>query len=147
QVDEQRLALRGELRLDFEPGEKRVDALADGHDRHSRTSVLARAVPDVPRGRCVSPRMIISLLLALAPPVVGNELVWRTTSAAAVYQPARQAARIEPDHGGYVVGWSEVDDDGLSHGYAGRLDGDGELTAIGVQTAGAAGAVSVARSG
>lgn len=95
-------------------------------------------------------RLLGSLLLiaaaAQAQPLVTAEVVWRKTSPAATYRPAPQAARATADGSGFVVAWSEVED-GLSRGYAGRLDAGGRLVAIGVRTAGAADAPSVAPFG
>ncbi len=47
-----------------------------------------------------------------------------------------QAAPVAADGGGFVVGWSEVDDDGVSRGYVGRLDASGRMAVVGVRTAG-----------
>jgi hypothetical protein len=93
----------------------------------------------------VRPFALLFLLAATAQaqPIVGNEVVWRTTSAAVTYKPALQAARIAADGSGFVVAWSEVED-GVSRAYAGRLDGLGRLATIGVHTTGAADAVSIA---
>src|SRR5947208_1521737 len=108
--------------------EERVDALLDGHGRHSRTVSLARAVPDVssaprvsPAVRALGPLFLLVAAIAQAQPAVGPEVVWRTTSPAATLFPAPQAARIAPDRGGFVAAWSEVED-GVSRAYAGRLD-------------------------
>lgn len=78
--------------------------------------------------------------------VVTDEVVWRTTSSAATYRPAPQAAPVAADQNGFVVAWSEVED-GLSHAYAGRLDAGGHLVTVGVRTIGAADAPSVAQLG
>jgi len=83
---------------------------------------------------------------AQAQPTIGNEVVWRTTSAAATYQPAPQAAPIAADGVGFAVAWSEFAD-GLSRAYAGRLDAAGNLIEVGVRTAGTADAASVVPSG
>jgi hypothetical protein len=96
-------------------------------------------------------RILGSLVLlvaatAQAQPFVSDEVVWRTTSLSATYKPAPQAARIEADHDGFLVAWSEVEG-GVTHAYAGRLDAAGRLVTIGVRTQGAAGAPSVARFG
>jgi hypothetical protein len=83
---------------------------------------------------------------AQAQPIIGPEVIWRTTSPAPTFQPSPQAARIEPDGDGFVVAWNEVDD-GVSRAYAGRMDAGGRLIAPGVHTDGAAGAVSIAPFG
>src|SRR5262245_15582723 len=90
--------------------------------------------------------MIAALLLAavtaLPQAVVGEEVVWRSTSATPTFHPALQAAPIAADGENYVVTWSEFEA-GLSHAYAGRLDARGRLTQIGVRTAGAADAATI----
>lgn len=86
------------------------------------------------------------ILAATAQPTVMPEVVWRTTSPAATFRPAPQAAKVAPDGDGYLVAWSEVDD-GLSRAFAGKLNAAGELTTIGVRTLGAADAPVIAQFG
>lgn len=93
-----------------------------------------------------APLLLLAAAVAQAQPFVGNEVVWRTTSSAPTYRPVPQAARIVPDGSGYVVTWSEVSG-GVSHACAGALRGNGQLAVIGVCTAGAADAASVAPFG
>jgi len=80
---------------------------------------------------------------AQAQPIIGPEVVWRTTSAEATYRPARQAAPLAADVDGFVVAWSEVIDS-ASRAYAGRLDAAGRLQTIGVRTFGTADAAVIA---
>jgi len=63
------------------------------------------------------------------------------------FKPAPQAARVSADGDGFLVAWSEVDQDGIAHGYAGRMNAAGQLTTIGVRTSGVADAPAVARFG
>src|SRR5262249_7814970 len=97
--------------------------------------------------RCVYLAMRAALLLLVAAtlqaqPFIGPEVRWRTTSAAPTYRPAPQAARMAPDGDGFVVAWSEVED-GASRAYAGRMDGAGHLTGVGVRTIGTADAAVI----
>src|SRR5437660_4020114 len=79
---------------------------------------------------------------AQAQPLVGPEVVWRTTSPATTYSPAPQAAPVAADGDGFVVAWSEVAD-GASRAFAGRLDGGGRLQTVGVRTSGTADAAAI----
>src|SRR5207244_11748207 len=132
----------GELRLFGEPGEKRVHALASGHDRHSRTTSPARPVP--PPGRVrrgVRITCMLAALLLTVVPTVTDEVVWRTITPQATYRPAPPAAPVAVDGNDFLVTWSEVAD-GLSRAYAGRLDARGRLISVDVHTDGAADAAS-----
>jgi len=96
-------------------------------------------------------RLLGSLFLliataAQAQPFVTDEVVWRTTSPAATYRMAPQAARVAADGDGFVVTWSEVEG-GISRACAGRLDAGGHLTPVGVCTSGTADAASIAPLG
>jgi hypothetical protein len=95
------------------------------------------------------PASLFLLLLAAtaqAQPIVGNEVVWRTTPPAATFKPAAQAARLSADGDALLVTWSEVAG-GVSHVCAGRLDGTGHLLSVGVCSSGTADAVTIAPFG
>jgi hypothetical protein len=90
--------------------------------------------------------LFLAATTAQAQPIVGDEVVWRTTSPEATYKPVPQAARVAADGYTLLVTWSEVADS-VSRVCAGRLDGTGHLMSVGVCSTGIGDAATITRFG